>query len=96
MLRLGPNHPLNLLAATANVEIRVKNNQHELMHDKESSADAALLRTGGANASVSGLKSQDNSLLLIRDAAAAAAFDHHFEAMWARHDNSNLYSAANR
>jgi hypothetical protein len=46
MLRLGPNHPLNLLAATANVEIRVKNNQHELMHDKEWSADAALLRTG--------------------------------------------------
>jgi hypothetical protein len=35
-----------------------------------------LLRTGAANFSASGLKRQDNDLIAIESAAAAAAFKH--------------------
>jgi phosphatidylserine/phosphatidylglycerophosphate/cardiolipin synthase-like enzyme len=42
-----------------------------------------LLRTGGANFSASGLKRQDNDLIIIESAGAAAAFKHNFEARFA-------------
>jgi phosphatidylserine/phosphatidylglycerophosphate/cardiolipin synthase-like enzyme len=41
------------------------------------------LRTGSANFSSSGERQQDNDLIVIRDAGAAAKFDLHFERMWA-------------
>jgi phosphatidylserine/phosphatidylglycerophosphate/cardiolipin synthase-like enzyme len=42
--------------------------------------DGRLLRTGAANFSASGLKRQDNDLIIIESAEAAAAFKHNFEA----------------
>ena len=52
------------------------------MHLKAYEIDGALLRTGSANFSTSGENAQDNDLIVIRDAAAAAKFDAHFERMW--------------
>jgi phosphatidylserine/phosphatidylglycerophosphate/cardiolipin synthase-like enzyme len=42
-----------------------------------------LLRTGAANFSASGLKRQDNDLVIIENPEAAAAFRGHFEAIFA-------------
>ena len=52
------------------------------MHLKSYSIDGEVLRTGSANFSTSGENSQDNDLIVIRDASAAAKFDAHFEKMW--------------
>lgn len=89
-LRLRLDHPLCRLARHSNVHIKVKSSEAELMHDKDWSADAVLWRSGSANASVSGLKSQDNSLIFLSDRSAVAAFDRHFETIWARPDNDEL------
>lgn len=53
-----------------------------LMHLKAYSIDGAILRTGSANFSAGGERRQDNDLIVIRDAGAAAKFDAHFEHMW--------------
>jgi len=53
-----------------------------LMHLKAYTVDGELLRTGSANFSASGERQQDNDLIVIRDPAAAAKFDLHFERMW--------------
>jgi phosphatidylserine/phosphatidylglycerophosphate/cardiolipin synthase-like enzyme len=52
------------------------------MHLKAYEIDGRLLRTGSANFSSSGERQQDNDLIVIRDAKAAAQFDVHFERMW--------------
>ena len=52
------------------------------MHLKAYAIDGVLLRTGSANFSTSGENAQDNDLIVIRDAGAAARFDGHFERMW--------------
>ncbi len=52
------------------------------MHLKAYAIDGVLLRTGSANFSTSGENAQDNDLVVIRDAPAAAKFDAHFETMW--------------
>jgi len=53
-----------------------------LMHLKAYAIDGEVLRTGSANFSASGERQQDNDLIVIRDAGAAAKFDAHFERMW--------------
>jgi phosphatidylserine/phosphatidylglycerophosphate/cardiolipin synthase-like enzyme len=52
------------------------------MHLKAYALDGEVLRTGSANFSTSGENAQDNDLVVIRDARAAATFDRHFERMW--------------
>ena len=52
------------------------------MHLKAYAIDGEELRTGSANFSTSGENAQDNDLIVIRDAGAAAKFDAHFERMW--------------
>jgi phosphatidylserine/phosphatidylglycerophosphate/cardiolipin synthase-like enzyme len=52
------------------------------MHLKAYEIDGEVLRTGSANFSTSGENMQDNDLIVIRDANAAAKFDAHFERMW--------------
>jgi phosphatidylserine/phosphatidylglycerophosphate/cardiolipin synthase-like enzyme len=49
------------------------------MHLKSYEIDGRLLRTGGANFSASGLKRQDNDLIIIESTVAAAKFRHTFE-----------------
>jgi phosphatidylserine/phosphatidylglycerophosphate/cardiolipin synthase-like enzyme len=53
------------------------------MHLKSYQIDGHLLRTGAANFSASGLKRQDNDLIVITDTQAAAKFKHAFEARFA-------------
>jgi phosphatidylserine/phosphatidylglycerophosphate/cardiolipin synthase-like enzyme len=50
------------------------------MHLKSYQIDGRLLRTGAANFSASGLKRQDNDLILIESAEASASFKHNLEA----------------
>jgi phosphatidylserine/phosphatidylglycerophosphate/cardiolipin synthase-like enzyme len=67
------------LADTPGVEIRVKRSRGAPMHLKSYQIDGRLLRTGAANFSASGLKRQDNDLIVIVDTQAAAKFKHAFE-----------------
>jgi hypothetical protein len=61
------------LAETPTVEIRTKRDHGAPMHLKSYQVDGKLLRTGAANFSASGLKRQDNDLIVIDSAGAAAA-----------------------
>jgi phosphatidylserine/phosphatidylglycerophosphate/cardiolipin synthase-like enzyme len=49
--------------------------------------DGALLRTGSANWSPTGLKRQDNDVHYEVDPTLAAVFETRFEAMWNRPTN---------
>jgi phosphatidylserine/phosphatidylglycerophosphate/cardiolipin synthase-like enzyme len=71
------------LAETPTVEIRTKHKPGAPMHLKSYQIDGRLLRTGAANFSASGLKRQDNDLIIIESAGAAAAFKRAFEARFA-------------
>ena len=53
------------------------------MHLKSYQIDGKLLRTGAANFSASGLKRQDNDLIVIESPGAAASFKRNFEARYA-------------
>lgn len=77
-----PSRVFQDLAATPGVEIRVKPAKKPPMHLKAYEIDGRLLRTGAANLSASGLKQQDNDLIVIESAEAAAAFKRNFEAIW--------------
>lgn len=52
------------------------------MHLKSYSIDGVILRSGSANLTASGLKQQDNDLVVIHEAAAAHAFEARFEQIW--------------
>ena len=52
------------------------------MHLKAYLIDGEALRTGSVNFSTSGAHTQDNDLIVIHDAVAAAKFETHFERMW--------------
>jgi phosphatidylserine/phosphatidylglycerophosphate/cardiolipin synthase-like enzyme len=64
-------------------EVRVKR-KGPLMHLKSYLVDGRTLRTGSANFTASGLKQQDNDLLVIHDAGAVASFAASFERIWDR------------
>ena len=71
------------LAETPGVEIRIKHETSAPMHLKSYQIDGRILRTGAANFSASGLKRQDNDLIVIESAETAAAFKQTFEARFA-------------
>jgi phosphatidylserine/phosphatidylglycerophosphate/cardiolipin synthase-like enzyme len=60
-----------------------KHKASALMHLKAYQIDRRVLRTGAANFSASGLKRQDNDLVMIESAAAAASFKRNFDARFA-------------
>jgi phosphatidylserine/phosphatidylglycerophosphate/cardiolipin synthase-like enzyme len=70
-------------AETPGVEIRIKHGTSDPMHLKSYQIDGKLLRTGAANFSASGLKRQDNDLIVIESAEAAPSFKRNFEARFA-------------
>jgi phosphatidylserine/phosphatidylglycerophosphate/cardiolipin synthase-like enzyme len=72
------------LMACPGIEVRLKHAGAPLMHLKSYEIDGRLLRTGAANFSASGLKRQDNDLLVIESPAAAEAFGRRFDAMFAQ------------
>ena len=71
------------LAETPGVEITIKRKSSDLMHLKSYQIDGRLLRTGAANFSASGLKRQDNDLIVIESPRAAASFKRNFETRYA-------------
>ena len=89
-LRLSPDHPFVKLTQTHGVETRVKASSDGLMHMKAYSVSGALLRTGSANESISGLERQDNDVVIISDRAAVAVFDRKFQLMWDRPTNQTF------
>src|ERR1700726_1920099 len=78
-----PAKVFNDLAETPGVEITIKRKSSDLMHLKSYQIDGRLLRTGAANFSASGLKRQDNDLIVIESPGAAAAFKQTYEARFA-------------
>jgi phosphatidylserine/phosphatidylglycerophosphate/cardiolipin synthase-like enzyme len=78
-----PAKVFNDLAETPGVEIRIKHKASDPMHLKTYQIDGKLLRTGAANFSASGLKRQDNDLIVIESAEAAASFKRNFDARFA-------------
>lgn len=53
------------------------------MHLKSYAIDGRVLRSGSANLSASGLKQQDNDVIIVRDAALVEKFESRFERLWA-------------
>ena len=49
------------------------------MHLKSYALDDRLLRTGSANLSASGLKQQDNDMVILRDATVVSGFEARFQ-----------------
>ena len=76
-----PLDALKTLQAAPHVQMRFKD-RPPLMHLKSYQIDGRLLRTGSANLSASGLKQQNNDLVIIESQAAAAAFEMNFNSMW--------------
>jgi len=70
------------LAATPGVSIKVSQDGTPLMHLKSYAIDGGVLRTGSANLSASGLKRQDNDLIVVKSREAAQGFKRQFEAIW--------------
>jgi phosphatidylserine/phosphatidylglycerophosphate/cardiolipin synthase-like enzyme len=78
------NGKFEALARAPGVLIRLKRMGGPYMHLKAYAADRQLLRTGSANFTASGLKQQNNDLVLIADRAAAEAFTRNFETIWSK------------
>jgi len=83
MLDRAPPVPLRALLDNPGVTIKVKRAGAALMHLKSYQIDGRLLRTGAANFSASGLKRQDNDLIVIESRAAVAGFLRRFETIYA-------------
>lgn len=84
--RIGERRPAPLfrqLLSCPGIEVRMKRPKAPSMHLKSYLIDGRLLRTGAANFSASGLKRQDNDLLVIESQEAAAAFKKRFNAIFA-------------
>ena len=84
--RIGQREPTAPFAALLDnpaIEIGLKRAGSPLMHLKAYQIDCRLLRTGAANFSASGLKHQDNDLIVIEDASAAEQFRRRFDALFA-------------
>ena len=64
-------------AETPGVEVRIKRVKGAPMHLKSYQIDGRMLRTGQA------MKRQDDDLIVIESADAAAAFKHNFDARFA-------------
>ena len=74
-------HALDKLGELADA-IRLKR-PGPYMHLKSYAIDGDVLRAGSANFSPSGLKAQDNELIVIRSADVAGKFETRFAAIWA-------------
>lgn len=72
------------LLSTRGIEVRSKNGGRDLMHLKAYQVDGRILRTGAANFSYSGMRRQDNDLLVIESVQLAAQFISRFNEIWTR------------
>lgn len=81
--------PFRRLLATPGLTVRFKS-EGELMHLKAYQVDRRRLRSGSTNFSFSGLRRQDNDLIVIDSAEAVARFVAFFDKVWARPDNAKF------
>jgi phosphatidylserine/phosphatidylglycerophosphate/cardiolipin synthase-like enzyme len=77
---------LSMLKRQPHIQIRVKGSS-TLLHLKSYCIDNRVLRDGSANWSPSGEKRQDNSLVIVTNAAAIEHFEQIFNQIWNRSDN---------
>ena len=82
----GDEAPFQKLLSTRGVSVRFKADGY-LMHLKSYQVDRRRLRSGAANFSFTGLRKQDNDLILIDSVEAVARFVAFFDRVWARPDN---------
>jgi phosphatidylserine/phosphatidylglycerophosphate/cardiolipin synthase-like enzyme len=85
--RYDPASNFALLINSANVDVRFKAPDAEIMHMKSYQIDGRILRSGSANFSASGVHGQDNDIVVVESRAAAAGFKANFESVWHRPDN---------
>jgi phosphatidylserine/phosphatidylglycerophosphate/cardiolipin synthase-like enzyme len=76
----------SILRGQPDIQIRVKGSA-TLLHLKSYCIDNRILRDGSANWSPSGEKRQDNSLVIVTNAAAIQHFEQTFDQIWNRSDN---------
>lgn len=76
----GQQHALDRLRSIAD-DVRMKP-AGAYMHLKSYVVDGRLLRSGSANLSASGLKQQDNDLVVLHDPSAAKSFEARFQQLW--------------
>lgn len=79
---MSPDSHFGALFTAPNVEIRMKHAGKPIQHLKSYCVDGQVFRTGSANFSASGLKQQDNDLLLFDDPTLCSAFTANFETIW--------------
>lgn len=78
--------PTFRIAGNPNIHVRVKVRSAS-MHLKSYCVDGSFLRTGSANWSEVGEKSQDNDLYVLRDPQVIRRFEADFEELWQRASN---------
>ena len=80
LLDASQHHAYDKLADLAD-NIRIKRS-NVFMHLKSYAIDGTQLRAGAANFSASGLKHQDNELIILNESAIVHSFTARFEDMW--------------
>ena len=83
---MAPDSAFGVAYNTPGISLRAKHAGRPIMHLKSYCVDGHLFRTGSANFSASGLKQQDNDLLLFDDPAMCGAFERDFAQMWDSRD----------
>lgn len=81
-LILDPSQRHDLVRLAPLLDMARKKRRGAIMHLKSYAIDSRVLRTGSANFTASGLKQQNNDLLVIDDEAMAASFGREFERVW--------------
>ena len=81
---MGCRRPRSFSQPASQVKVKAS---RDLMHLKSYVIDGALLRTGSANWSPTGLKRQENDLRYEVDSVLARQFEARFAEMWDRPGN---------
>ena len=81
-LILDPSQRHDLARLAPLLDEARKKRRGPIMHLKSYAIDAKVLRTGSANFTASGLKQQNNDLIVIEDSATAEVFEREFERVW--------------
>lgn len=81
---LDPSQPSNLARLAPLVDVIRMKPRGAFMHLKSYSVDGETLRTGSANLTASGLKQQENDIVILRDKSATEAFERVFADLWRR------------
>lgn len=81
-LILDPSQRHDLARLAPLLDEARKKRRGPIMHLKSYAIDGRVLRTGSANFTASGLKQQNNDLLVIEDVGAAERFETEFERVW--------------